>query len=133
MSTNAIMLIAEDGNAIALPGDSDGDTVRVDAEAFADLTGWRAKPEGLCRDDVCIPATLWPTLVADGQVDLAVFAASSERPVVVDAAHGIAAIGRSAAQRHDELATLDAPSFVARGLDGEEIALRDFAGRKKVL
>ncbi len=31
-------------------------SLAVDAEEFAARTGWEAKPEGLCKGSVCVPA-----------------------------------------------------------------------------
>ncbi|MEC7716078.1 MAG: redoxin domain-containing (seleno)protein, partial [Actinomycetota bacterium] len=33
---------------------TDGDPF-VDAEEIKDVLGWEIKPEGLCKDDACIP------------------------------------------------------------------------------
>ncbi|MGZ8762145.1 MAG: redoxin domain-containing (seleno)protein, partial [Acidimicrobiia bacterium] len=34
---------------------SDGQRLLADTASLADATGWVLKPEGLCRDDVCVP------------------------------------------------------------------------------
>jgi hypothetical protein len=31
-------------------------SLEIDAAEFADRTGWEAKPEGLCKGDICVPA-----------------------------------------------------------------------------
>ena len=47
-------------------------SLRTTAEEFAEATGWEAKPEGMCRGEVCVPA---PGALIDGDsVDVAVAA-----------------------------------------------------------
>ena len=128
-----ITLITEDDDSVALVGEASAETLLVDAVEFAAATGWLLKPEGLCRGDVCIPRSLWPDMEAHGRIDLSLFAAAVSQPVVVDPASAIVAIGTSAITRHRALESLDAPQFTADGLDGEPIALSDYAGRKKVI
>ena len=47
-------LDAEHG-ARPAPGRIDGERVLVDADALGRLSGWQLKPEGLCRDEMCVP------------------------------------------------------------------------------
>ena len=90
-------LDAEHG-ARPAPGRVDGERVLLDADALGELTGWQLKPEGLCRDEVCVPVRD-PELAVDGAVDVARFAAALARPVVVDAANGVVALGERSADR----------------------------------
>jgi hypothetical protein len=60
---------------------------RVEPAAFADRTGWQAKPEGLCRGEICVPAP--GSLRDDGSLDVSVAAARLGMPVVHDEAHGV--------------------------------------------
>jgi hypothetical protein len=88
--------------------------------------GWERKPEGLCRDDVCVP-------VATGDLDLAGVAAALHRPLVVDEAAGVAAMGASSMTRAAALSSGTAPDFTLPDLSGTEWTLSQFRGRKVVL
>jgi len=88
--------------------------------------GWTRRPEGLCRHDVCVP-------VPDGVLDLAGVARALRRPLVVDEAAGVAALGASALARGEALSSGLAPDFALRDLAGREWTLSQFRGRKVVL
>jgi hypothetical protein len=68
--------------------------LRVSAAEFATTTGWDAKPEGMCRGEVCVPA---PGALADGNVDVEVAAKRLGMPMVHDAEHGVWALGPATA------------------------------------
>ncbi len=88
--------------------------------------GWERKPEGLCRADVCIP-------VPAGPLDLAAVAAALHRPLVIDDAAGVAAIGASSMQRGTALHSGMAPDFTLNDLAGHPWTLSQFRGRKVAL
>ena len=98
------------------------DTEQPDLAAL----GWERKPEGLCRDDVCIP-------VPSGPLDLAAVAKALQRPLVVDAAAGVGALGASSLERGSSLRSGTAPDFELPDLDGTRWRLSQFRGRKVVL
>ncbi len=77
-------------------------------------TGWTPKPEGMCRDDICVPMP-----VRDGRVDVAAFWRRLDRPVVSDSAGETWVLGAGAAQRNDALAGLIAPDFTLPDLAGD--------------
>jgi hypothetical protein len=124
-------LDAEHG-ARRAPGRVDGDRVLVDAASLGPLTGWQLKPEGLCRDEMCVPVRD-PDLVADGAVDLARFATALARPVVVDAAHAVVALGERSADRRGPIEAGLAPDFTLPQLDGGTFTFSSLGRRKKLL
>jgi hypothetical protein len=103
-----------------------GETLRVDPA----LLGWERKPEGLCRDEVCIPV---PAGVAAGPMDASLLARLLGRPLVVDADERVAAFGASATERADALRSGLAPDFALPDVDGVVHRLSDYRGRKVVL
>jgi hypothetical protein len=91
------------------------------------------KPEGLCRDDVCVPVPDGSGVVVDGAIDLAAFAALLQRPLALDAEERAAYLGVGADQRGAELASLDAPDFTLPDLDGHMHSLSEHRGKKVFL
>ena len=59
----------------------------VEPAVFAERTGWLAKPQGLCRGEVCVPAP--GSLRDDGMVDVQVAAQRLGMPVLNDTEHGV--------------------------------------------
>jgi len=60
-------------------------TVRLSAAAVEQSLGWQRKTEGLCRDDVCIPARrLGGVEGDDGLIELSALAALLGRPLAID-------------------------------------------------
>ena len=127
------VLIIDDAQRSTVAGSAEGDRLLIDADALEAATGWRLKPEGLCRDDVCVPVRDRSGLVAGERIDVAGFAAAMGRPVVVDAEHGIAAIGEAAQSRAEQMRSLQAPDFTLPDLDGNAVNLRSFDRRKVLL
>lgn len=95
--------------------------------------GWELKPEGLCRDDVCVPVRRPSDLFVDGELDLAAVATALGRPAVVDADAGIVAVALDAEVRRQALDDLVAPPFALADLDGGVHALDEWRGQKKLL
>lgn len=121
----------------------EGRATRVDAElrhgrvllAPADVeraTGWVRKPEGLCRDELCVPVRD-DALDVDGRVDLEVFAGTLQRPIALDADESAAALGTQAADRGSRLSSLIAPDFSLPDLQGRRHSLSEHRGKKVLL
>ena len=91
-------------------------------------SGWTLKPEGMCRDEVCVPLP-----VRDGRVDVAAFWSKLGRPVVHDAAGETWLLGAGAEQRNGVLAGLAAPDFALPDLGGTLHALSALRGKKVFL
>ena len=106
------------------------DGVRLSPAAVRDALGWELKPQGLCKDDTCIPIPPSAALVRDGAIDLATLADLLGRPLALDAAEGAACLGVAATDRARTLASLDAPDFTLPDLDGRPHTLSSYRGKK---
>lgn len=95
------------------------------------VTGWTLKPEGMCRDDVCVP--LPAGMARDGQVDVAAFWAHLGNPVLHDDARETWVLGTGAEARNATLAGLAAPDFALPDLSGTTHQLSALRGRKVFL
>jgi hypothetical protein len=89
-------------------------------------TGWTLKPEGMCRDDLCVPMP-----VRKGRVDVADFWARLDRPVLRSGETWI--LGAGAEQRNSALAGLMAPDFTLPDVNGVPHTLSALRGKKVFL
>ena len=110
-----------------------GDAIRIAPETVARTLGWELKPQGLCRDDTCIPVRERDALVDRDGLDLATLARLLDRPIALDAAERVAVLGASAGTRAGRLASLEAPDFTLPDLDGRPHSLAGHRGRKVLL
>ena len=102
----------------------------VDPAEFAVATGWDPKPQGLCRDEVCVPAP--GALRDDGTLDVTIAAARLGMPIVTDDATGLSALGPATVSGHSlETAAAADPTLIDR--DGSQFRLSSLRGRKVVL
>ena len=60
-------------------------------------------------------------------------AGALRRPVATEAGHGLAVIGTPATEAAESMRSLRAPDFTLPDLDGNDVSLGDFAGRKRLL
>lgn len=98
------------------------------------VTGFTLKPEGLCKDEICIPLPRGEkSFTADGAVDAAAFWQHLGNPVVHEEAHDVWAFGIGAGARTQVLETLDAPDFALPDLDGRMHTLSALRGKKVFL
>jgi len=100
----------------------------ADAEA---VTGWTLKPEGMCRDALCVP--LGDDARRNGKVDIAAFWRTLGHPVLSDAGGDVWVLGTAADSRTASLAGLEAPDFALPDLSGVQHRLSDLRGRKVFL
>ncbi len=111
---------------------SDGRALLAPTDLPAAL-GWELKPEGLCRDDVCVPVRQPSDLFVGDKVDLSAVAAALGRPVVVDADARLVAVALDAETRRQALDDLVAPPFALADLEGNVHTLDEWRGQKKLL
>ena len=100
---------------------------RVPPAEVVRVTGWRLKPEGLCREDQCVPFSS----TDPASVDLAAVAQALGAPLVHDARHGLWALGAQAGGRALQSAT--APDLELPDVRGAQFRLSSLRGRKVLL
>lgn len=111
----------------------DGDSLWIDRADVERATGWAWKPEGLCRDETCMPLPRGAALTQGDRIDIAGFWRYAGWPVVHDAARRLWVLGEGAAHRGEALTTLQAPDFELPDLDGHLHRLSDYRGRRVFL
>ena len=118
-----------------VPGEMAGGTAVIEAGRLEAAIGWELKPEGLCRDDHCVPVSDPDELAGpEGSgLDLAAVAAALDRPTVLDLEAGVMAVGQPMASRRETTEALTATPFALPDLDGNVRTLEEFRGRKKLL
>ena len=97
----------------------------------ARVTGWTLEPEGMCRDEQCVP--LPPTAIDAGRVDVESFWRRLGNPVLVSDDREIWVLGTGADDRNAALAGLMAPDFTLPDLSGTPRTLSDLRGKKVLL
>jgi hypothetical protein len=83
-------------------------------------TGWAIKPEGACRDDVCVPLA--------SPFDVRDMARRLGMPLVHDERHELWALGPQAGAQ--TLTSVELPDLVLPDCSGRDFALRSLRGTK---
>ena len=98
-------------------------------------TGWVAKPEGLCRGEVCVPLPggRESEFVRGGRVNLAALWRHLEQPVARSERGHVWVLGRSAGERAAALRSLEAPDFSLPDIAGRMHSLSEHRGKKVLL
>ncbi len=107
------------------------DGLWMQAADAARVTGWTLKPEGMCRDERCVP--LPAGAVSGDEVDVAAFWTRLGGPVVAAEDGEVWALGAPADERNAELEGLVAPDFTLPDIDGTPRTLSQLRGRKVFL
>jgi hypothetical protein len=126
-----VTIITED--TATVDAQVDGGRVLVTPESLPEALGWTLKPEGLCRDDVCVPVPDRDALFAGDRLDVDAVAGALGRPAVIDADAGLVAVALDAERRREALRMLTAPDFELPDLDGTPHRLSEWHGTKRLL
>jgi hypothetical protein len=110
-----------------------GGRITLSPDAVERALGWTLKPEGFCRDEVCVPVREGSRAVQGDRVDLAAFAELFGRPVASDTEERVAVVGASEGDRGRALSSLNAPEFALPDLDGRVHSLSSHRGKKVFL
>ena len=104
------------------------DGLRVSPDDAEKVTGWTLKPEGMCRDELCVPLT------GDARrgetVDIAAFWRVLGNPIVSDQPGHVWVLGTAAETRVSALSGLQAPDFTLPDLAGVPHSLSELRGKK---
>lgn len=95
------------------------------------VTGWSLKPEGMCRDELCVPLTA--EMRQGERIDAAAFWRHIGNPVVSDRAGETWVLGTGPEVLQSALAGLVAPDFALPDLAGKVHRLSDYRGQKVFL
>ncbi len=102
--------------------------LKVPRARFEAETGWRFKPEGACKGEVCIPMKEQP----GETVDVAELAERMGLPLVADATHGLWALGPESVGGR-ALTTAEAPDLTLPDLEGRPFKLSSLRGQKVLI
>lgn len=125
------LTILADGAAHEVDARFASEGVRIAADALPAILGWTLKPEGLCRDRVCVPTARRPDARDGDRCDLTVVGELLDRPFVLDAGARVAAFGPPGPAEAAGPAML--PDLALPDAAGCTFALRDLRGRKVLL
>jgi hypothetical protein len=116
-----------------------GDDVWLKPADLPAATGWEIKPEGVCRDEACLPLTeeLTDQLLHDFEgerwLNLSAFARHAGQPVAAERAARVWSFGAPAYERQRRASSDVAPNFTLPDFDGKPHSLADYAGKKVFL
>jgi hypothetical protein len=125
--------VVDGDRVVEVLGDARSDTVLLDPPMLEPAVGWELKPEGLCRGNVCTQVRDPDALHVDGRISLRAVADSLRRPFALAEDPAIAVLGESAEALDPGLLDHRAPPFTLPDIEGRDVSLEDFAGRKRML
>ncbi len=105
-------------------------TLSPSPDEFFEQTGWEAKPEGLCRGEVCVPSP--DARRADGTIDVAIVAERLSMPLLRDETSGTWVLGPSALSGR-ALDTAVVPPLSLSTFDGTPFDFSSLLGRRIIL
>ena len=129
----ASLVVLDVGQPTEVEATIDESGVWIDADGIQAALGWELKPEGLCREAICIPVADRPGLMNDGQMNLEGLADVLGRPLAHAATEGVAYIGPAMELFDHAVKTLQAPDFTLPDVEGRLHSLSEHRGSKVLL
>ena len=105
-------------------------TLSPSSDELFEQTGWEAKPEGLCRGEVCVPSP--GARRDDGTIDVTVVAEQLSMPLLQDETSGTWVLGPSALSGR-ALETAVVPPLSLTTFDGTPFDFSSLLGRRIIL
>jgi hypothetical protein len=135
MASERVDIIYGESTTRGVEADTRGGALWLTAADLKRVSGWVLKPEGFCRDEVCIPVppARKDDLASGGRFNLAALAALLAQPAVADPDHHAYCFGEAAAERARKLRSLEAPDFTLPDLAGRMHSLSEHRGKKVLL
>jgi hypothetical protein len=114
---------------------SEGEGLWIPLSELKAVSGWELKPEGVCKDEVCVPVpdARRQALIRDDQFNLTEFARLIEQPVAHDETNAVWYYGPAAWEWKSRLASRVAPDFALPDLSGHMHSLSELLGTKVFL
>jgi len=103
----------------------------IDSDDLESAIGWDLRPEGLCRGDVCVPVRDQSSLMVGDALSLNQVAKALGRSFAAETDPPMAVLG--SADTAAKLTTAKAPNFSLADINGNQVSLDDYAGRKRLL
>ena len=103
------------------------------------VTGFELKPEGACLDDICVPvqqgvdSELLVTRQSQEWFNVSALAKKISQASVADHDEGVWSFSAIPVQRSSFYSRAEAPEFSLADMDGNQVALSDFKGKKVML
>jgi hypothetical protein len=113
----------------------DGDALWIPLSELKAVSGWELKPEGVCKDEVCVPVpdARRQALIHGQEFNLTEFARLIEQPVAHDESRGVWYFGPAAWEWKSRLTSRVAPDFSLPDLSGHLHSLSELQGKKVFL
>lgn len=129
------VILNDQGHETELDGELRGGELWLKADDTAKALGWTLKPEGFCKEDICMPiaADKRASIEVDGSVNVSALWAHMEKPALSAADGDVWLFGEDAETRGNALLGGEAPDFELPDFDGKTHRLRDYRGQKVFL
>ena len=123
------------GRAVTLAETGAGDGLLIRPDDLPRVNGFELKPEGACREELCIPLNEDLLTEQDGRewFDLGAFADLVGQPYVADTQAGVWSFAEMPARRESMMVDAMAPEFEVTDRQGKRIGTADLKGRKALI
>jgi hypothetical protein len=116
-----------------------GDDLWLKVSDLPAVTGWEMKPEGVCRDEACLPlkeevaSRLLQDRGGERWFNLTAFARHAGQPVSAEEGMRVWSLGTPAYERQSRAGSDLAPNFTLPDFEGKPHSLADYTGKKVFL
>ena len=130
-----VTVLTESGEWVVPEGEASGEALWLPAREAEAATGWAAKPQGLCKGEVCVPlpAGREQEFVRGARVNVAALWRHLGQPLVRSEGGHAWVLAESARDRAAALRSLEAPDFTLPDVAGRMHSLSDHRGKKVLL
>ena len=127
----ATILYDDAATVVSDAGPTDATALWVRKSDLPRINKFEVKPQGACRDDVCIPIPA--SMMRGGYFNLSAFAKKVGQTVVADADERVWSLGEMQMLRGGFLKSRIAPDFAIPDRRGRTVHLSDLKGKKVLL